>query len=205
MNNINGIVKISDIQRVTGLTRRNVIAICSENNVNVACANGRYYIDGNDYVRAFNNGCCNKLKEVNEKQKIKSKTTGNGSKKFFGKKRINDLTREQLKRREEDRKQHPKINDEMKGYAVLVFVSEYAKQLPYRTYVKERDKAYKRQMYRAYTGIKGDKKETNFIYDIDLERMIECGYEQKGVPMERWWDGTIRHWTVNDGVWKNKR
>lgn len=25
------------------------------------------------------------------------------------------------------------------------------------------------------------------------------------IYIEKWWDGTIKHWTVNDGIWKNKR
>ena len=50
----------------------------------------------------------------------------------------------------------------------------------------------------------------HFLFDFDLEQMLKDNvcYNRGGkdrIYIEKWWDGTIRHWTVNDGVWKNKR
>lgn len=199
---VKDIIRISDIQRETGLSRRVITGICADNNVNVACANGRYYISLNSYDRVFRKGCCEQLKAVNDRNKARSRTTGIGTEKYKGRTREEQLTESQKKRRKEDRKAHPSISSEIKGYGVLEYVSEYAKSLPYAKYVRERDKAYKRQMYRAFVGAEGSAKETDFVYDIDLQKMLECGYQFRGETITKWWEGEIRHWTVNDGIWR---
>ena len=42
--------------------------------------------------------------------------------------------------------------------------------------------------------------------DFDLEQMLkENVYYIDGnrkYYIAKWWDGEIRHWTVNDGIWK---
>lgn len=199
---VKDIIRISDIQRETGLSRRVITGICADNNVNVACANGRYYISLSSYDRVFRRGCCEQLKAANDRNKARSKTTGIGTEKYKGRTRKEQLTENQRKRRKEDRNAHPSINSEIKGYGVLEYVSEYAKSLPYAKYVRERDKAYKRQMYRAFVGTQGSMKETDFVYDIDLQKMLECGYQFRGETITKWWEGEIRHWTVRDGVWR---
>ena len=205
MKNINilEIVKISDICKLTGLTRRNVLSICTSHNVNVIFSNKRYYIDLEDYKKLFTNGCCEHMKEMYNKELERSKTTGLRTDKYKGRVREEDLTEEQRKRREHDRNVHKSIKNPIKGYGVLKYVSEYAKQLPYSQYIRERDNAYKRQMYRAFCGVKGNCNEDNFVYDIDLEKMYNDNYEQRGKIIKKWWKGEIRHWTVNDGVWKD--
>lgn len=42
--------------------------------------------------------------------------------------------------------------------------------------------------------------------DFDLEQMLKDNtyYCSNGdrIYIEKWWKGTIRHWTVNDGIWR---
>ena len=50
----------------------------------------------------------------------------------------------------------------------------------------------------------------HFLFDFDLEQMLKDNvYRTSGngkrTYITKWWDGTIRHWTVNDGIWKDKR
>lgn len=46
----------------------------------------------------------------------------------------------------------------------------------------------------------------HFLFDFDLEQMLKDGvYVTEGGKnkyITKWWDGEIRHWTVNDGIWK---
>lgn len=30
------------------------------------------------------------------------------------------------------------------------------------------------------------------------------GNRDRNIQITKWWQGTIRHWTVNDGIWKNE-
>lgn len=45
-----------------------------------------------------------------------------------------------------------------------------------------------------------------FLFDFDLEQMLKdnvyYNYGKCKIYIEKWWDGEIRHWTVNDGIWK---
>lgn len=47
-----------------------------------------------------------------------------------------------------------------------------------------------------------------FLFDFDLEQMLNdnvyVSSNGRKYYIKKWWEGTIRHWTVNDGVWKNK-
>lgn len=71
------------------------------------------------------------------------------------------------------------------------------------------DREYCRQRRCAVCGSVGVKQPSkHFIFDFDLEQMLKdkaCyGSGDGKIQITKWWDGTIRHWTVNDGVWKNK-
>ena len=45
--------------------------------------------------------------------------------------------------------------------------------------------------------------------DFDLEQMLEGNvYDGSGKYRKyitKWWKGEIRHWTVNDGIWKDEK
>lgn len=63
---------------------------------------------------------------------------------------------------------------------------------------------YKRQFRAAVTGRKSNRviETENFLFDFDLERMYEDKVSDHGNIIEKWWPGTIRHWTVKDGIWR---
>lgn len=75
----------------------------------------------------------------------------------------------------------------------------------------EYNKVYKREYCRqracAINGYEGKKQPSkHFLFDFDLEQMLKdnvyvmTGGKKKNIT--KWWDGEIRHWTVNDGIWK---
>lgn len=45
-----------------------------------------------------------------------------------------------------------------------------------------------------------------FLFDFDLEQMLKDNVylsSSRGKQyITKWWKGEIRHWTVNDGIWK---
>ena len=59
---------------------------------------------------------------------------------------------------------------------------------------------------RGYIGM--SKPSEHFLFDFDLEQMLKDNvYYKTGsgrMYITKWWDGTIRHWTVNDGIWKGE-
>lgn len=69
-------------------------------------------------------------------------------------------------------------------------------------------KEYKRQKYCAIRGYIGRTKPSeHFLFDFDLEQMLKdnvyCVNGTSRQYIHKWWNGEIRHWTVNDGVWKD--
>lgn len=66
---------------------------------------------------------------------------------------------------------------------------------------------YNRQFRCAICGHVGRLKPSeHFLFDFDLEQMLKgnvyCSNGEYNKYITKWWDGEIRHWTVNDGIWK---
>lgn len=122
-------------------------------------------------------------------------------------KRDYELTEEQLKRRNASRK-YRKVNRAMTHVeGILIWYDGKLQDLETKEYRNILRKEYKRQRncaIRGYVGI--TQPSEHFLFDFDLEQMLKNNaYYSAGkyrYYITKWWKGEIRHWTVNDGVWR---
>lgn len=153
----------------------------------------------------------------NSKEEIeKARQRGNVSYNTFGRngqkrgncgmlKRDYELTSEELERRNSKRaSRKDRSGEKKKGYSVLIMYDRFYDSLHGMEYASKMSMEYERQKRCAIKGKLGKKKPSeHFLFDFDLELMLKDGMTDKhGNKMERWWKGEIRHWTVNDGIWK---
>lgn len=123
-------------------------------------------------------------------------------------KRDYELTEEQLQKRELQRKCHKTRNKKESAYGLLVWYDGQLNNLDKREYKKIMDREYHRQRRCAVYGSIGVKPPSeHFLFDFDLEQMLKdnvfYGRGKYKYYITKWWKGEIRHWTVNDGIWKN--
>ena len=124
-------------------------------------------------------------------------------------KRDYELTPEELERRNNKRKSRKgrKAKSKRKGHSIIVWYDGTLEHLSETEYNSIYNRELKRQKRCAVIGKIGLVKPTeHFLFDFDLEQMLKDGaYITTGGKKKcitKWWDGEIRHWTVNDGVWK---
>lgn len=152
------------------------------------------------------------VKEKARKQGNKIRNTFSGTERNCrGKshivKRDYELTEEQLQKRELQRKGHKTRNKKESAYGLLVWYDGQLNNLDKREYKKIMDREYNRQRRCAVYGSIGVKPPSeHFLFDFDLEQMLKdkvyYGDRKHNIQITKWWQGTIRHWTVNDGIWK---
>lgn len=146
-------------------------------------------------------------KNTNDKCKNTFKRTGHERGNSGMLKRDYELTEEQMEKRNRARK-YKKYNSSSKNpYAVLIWYSGKLENLNNGEYKKELTKEYCRQRMCAIRGRKGRTNTyENFLFDFDLEKMLQDKIHYKSgnnmLYIEKWWPGTIRHWTVKDGIWR---
>lgn len=123
-------------------------------------------------------------------------------------KRDYELTKQQLDRRNYVRK-HNKYNKNVNPYGILIWYDEKLNELNRETYNKMLRNEYMNQRNCAIRGYVGRVKPSeHFLFDFDLEYMLKnnvyvcCGKCGKKY-ITKWWEGEIKHWTVNDGIWRN--
>lgn len=126
-------------------------------------------------------------------------------------KRDYELTEEQLKRREQGRKERRKYRNVKKerrnSYGVLIWYDGKLNNLNSKEYRRELNKEYKRQAKCAIRGyVAKVTPSEHFLFDFDLEQMLKDNVcidnGKRRYYITKWWKGEIRHWTVNDGIWK---
>lgn len=122
-------------------------------------------------------------------------------------KRDYELSNEELVRRNNGRvgnkTKHPCTN--MQG--ILIWYDGKLEKLNRKDYSKALAKEYARQRICAIRGyIAWTQPSEHFLFDFDLEQMLKDNVYYGNVKhkkyITKWWQGTIRHWTVNDGIWK---
>lgn len=123
-------------------------------------------------------------------------------------KRDYELTEEQLQRRNNIRTQkRVNKNKTENTQGVLIWYSGLLDDLTSKEYRKIMIKEYNRQRCCAIRGYIGRTKPSeHFLFDFDLEQMLKdkVYYDSSyKIHIHKWWKGEIRHWTVNDGVWKD--
>lgn len=156
-----------------------------------------------------------------EQSREKSKNRGDNLKNTFQRKGVSrgnggmlkrdyELTEEQLKRRDANRKFHKVNHRRINAKGILIWYDGKLQDLDSKEYRNIMDKEYKRQKscaIRGYVGI--TQPSEHFLFDFDLEQMLEDNvYDGSGKYrnyITKWWKGEIRHWTVNDGVWKDEK
>ena len=122
-------------------------------------------------------------------------------------KRDYELTDEQLKRRNNLRKKNRCKIKNKNPHGVLIYYDGKLDNLTSKEYSRAMQLEYKRQVYCAIRGYIGKiQPSEHFVFDFDLEQMLKdkIYYSPGGrkVYITKWWKGEIRHWTVNDGIWK---
>ena len=126
-------------------------------------------------------------------------------------KRDYELTEEQLKRRERSRKETRKYKNSKRErrelHGILIWYDGKLNNLSSKEYRRELDKEYERQKSCAIRGyVARVKPSEHFLFDFDLEQMLkDNAYFKNGKHkfyITKWWKGEIRHWTVNDWVWR---
>lgn len=170
-----------------------------------------------DGLYYYCNKCHNLLtKEYRDKNKIKVKKYYDKKQNTFGRsgclrgnhgmlKRDYELTKEQLARREYQRCNKRKIIINAQG--ILIWYSNLLNDIDQKEYKRIMDKEYMRQKCCAIRGyIARVQPSEHFLFDFDLEEMLKNNvyYSTNGEKryITKWWKGEIRHWTVNDGIWK---
>lgn len=155
-----------------------------------------------------------KGKEANKKCKNKTLNTfgRNGNKRGQSGMIMRDyeLTDEQLKRRENKRMEHGCKSKNKNPHGILIWYNGMLDGVSSEEYSRVQNNEYKLQKACAIRGYIGRKEPSvYFLFDFDLEQMLNdnvyVSSNGRKYYIKKWWDGTIRHWTVNDGVWKNKR
>lgn len=124
-------------------------------------------------------------------------------------KRDYELMQEQLIKREMNRLYSGRKNKNSNAHGILVWYDEKLNELDNELYRKIYKAEYGRQKRCAILGYIGRKNPSeHFLFDFDLEQMLNDNvYVKNGKYNEyitKWWDGEIRHWTVNDGIWKKE-
>lgn len=126
-------------------------------------------------------------------------------------KRDYELTEEQLKRREQSRVYYKNSKGRKRGlYGVLIWYDGKLQDLESKEYSDIMDKEYKRQKGCAIRGCIGKTQPSeHFLFDFDLEQMLKDNVyysygsdDSRRCYITKWWKGEIRHWTVNDGIWR---
>lgn len=128
-----------------------------------------------------------------------------GRSNFF--KRDYELTKEQLKRRNFCRHRNDYKCENTNPHSILIWYDEKLNELNNELYNRIFVREYTRQRYCAIRGYVGRTNPSeHFLFDFDLEQMLKDNvyYNNNGKKkyITKWWDGEIRHWTVNDGIWK---
>lgn len=183
--------------------------------LNVICreCRNKYYENNKKSIIAKS-----KQYEKTEKGKQAKKRYGDKKKNTFGKtghkrgyggilKRDYELTKEQLERRNTQRKLQGAQIQKQKG-GILIWYDGWLDNLSTKEYIRIQNNEYHRQKRCAISGHIGRVKPSeHFLFDFDLEQMLKDNvyYANGGhkLYITKWWKGTIRHWTVNDGIWKN--
>lgn len=122
-------------------------------------------------------------------------------------KRDYELTKEQLKRRNNGRKKMRSKNKNINAQSILIWYDGTLDNLTSEEYGKIQERERARQVRCAIRGCAGRTKPSeHFLFDFDLEKMLKdnvyCMSGGNKLYITKWWEGTIRHWTVNDGIWK---
>lgn len=173
----------------------------------------------NDGINSYCRKCAKEYYET-EKMKGAVKRSNDRIKNTFGRvgrkrgksgiaKRDYELTKQQLERRNKNRKSKKCKAEKAKAQGVLIWYDGKLDDMTSGEYEKIMSREYEIQKDCAIRGYIARKQPSeHFLFDFDLEQMLKdnvyYGYGKYKTYIEKWWDGTIRHWTVNDGVWKNK-
>lgn len=123
-------------------------------------------------------------------------------------KRDYELEPNELERRNRARIGRKSVKYIENADSCLVWYSGKLDNINSKEYKRAMNIEYMRQFRCAIRGSIGIKQPSeHFLFDFDLEQMLKHNvYEGSGNIrryITKWWKGTIRHWTVNDGIWRD--
>lgn len=100
-------------------------------------------------------------------------------------------------------------NKNINAQSILIWYDGTLDNLTSEEYGKIQERERARQVRCAIRGCVGRTKPSeHFLFDFDLEKMLKDNvYYMSGgnkLYITKWWKGTIRHWTVNDGIWREQ-
>lgn len=120
-----------------------------------------------------------------------------------------ELTEGQLKRRNKTRDRSDRKSRQKRSnpHGIIVWYDGLLNDCSIVEYKRIMTNEYHRQKICAIRGYVGRTKPSeHFLFDFDLEQMLKdnvCyGNMRNKYYITKWWDGEIRHWTVNDGIWR---
>lgn len=92
-------------------------------------------------------------------------------------------------------------------HGIMIWYDKSLNHLSSKQYTQAQSNEYKLQKACAIRGYIARKwPSEHFLFDFDLEQMLKdnvyCMSGKNRLYITKWWDGEIRHWTVNDGIWK---
>lgn len=123
-------------------------------------------------------------------------------------KRDYELTEEQIRRRNVNRKYHKINRERINAQGILIWYDGKLQGLKSKEYRKIMNNEYALQKNCAIRGyIVRKQPSEHFLFDFDLEQMLKDNVyytagRNKKRHITKWWKGEIRHWTVNDGIWR---
>lgn len=122
-------------------------------------------------------------------------------------KRDYELSNEEFVRRNNNRINNKTKKPCVNMQGILIWYDGKLEKLNRKKYARILRTEYNRQRVCAIRGyIVRVQPSEHFLFDFDLEYMLKenasCSYGKNKLYITKWWDGEIRHWTVNDGIWK---
>ncbi len=122
-------------------------------------------------------------------------------------KRDYELTSEELERRNKKRIRNKAKSKQINAKGILISYDGKLNESDLKLYKLIMIREYNRQRGCAIRGYIGRTNPSeHFLFDFDLEQMLKDNVylsSSRGKQyITKWWKGEIRHWTVNDGIWK---
>lgn len=184
-----------DKSKSDGLTVYCGECICNEHK--------QYYYRDIEYSREKRRNDCNKRSNTFQRKGTKRGNSGML-------KRDYELTDGQLKRRNVARRYRKSKYENINAQGILIYYDGKLEDLDSKEYIRIMNMEYNRQRRCAINGYVGRTKPSeHFLFDFDLEQLLNdnvyISMRSKKKYITKWWKGEIRHWTVNDGIWRKDK
>lgn len=153
--------------------------------------------------------------QLEKNRQIKNKTSNTFGRVGYRRGHHNSIKRDyELSDKEIARRNNSRVKNKTKQpcvnmQGILIWYDGELEKLNRKDYARVLAKEYNRQRNCAIRGyIAWVQPSEHFLFDFDLEWMLKenasCSYGKNKLYITKWWKGEIRHWTVNDGIWREQ-